>query len=94
MSELKQKQLEARKAKKERIQNVMRMPGWKDISAIIQEEFLENLEKLTKADDPSARGAVRVLQRIGERISDDIEWGNAATNEYQKRYFGKLSAEE
>jgi hypothetical protein len=94
MSGLRKAQLEERKNKAQRIQSVMKMSGWKDIELIWREEFLENLEKLLQADDPAARGAVQALKRIFEKISDDIEWGQSALEEYRKKFVGKLSSGE
>lgn len=94
MSGLKKKQLEERKSKKDRIQNVLRMPGWADIEAVIKSVFTENLEKILLKDDPTARGAISAIKQICESISDDIDWGNAAMEEYRKKYIGKLSIGE
>lgn len=94
MSGLKKKQLEDRKNRKDRIYNVLRMPGWKDIEQVIKEEFVENLEAILAKDDPAARGAVAAIKRISEKISDEIEWGQSAMEEYRKKYIGKLSTGE
>lgn len=94
MSGLKKKQLEDRKNRKDRIQAVLRMPGWKDIEQVIKEEFIENIEKIITKDDAVARGALDAIKRISEKISDEIEWGQSAMEEYRKKYIGKLSTGE
>ena len=93
MSRLSKPQLEERKNKKMRISAVLKMPGWKLIEEIIQDELTGNIEKLIKAEDTSARGAVSAIKRIGERISDEIEWGNAALEEYKTKYAKHSQAE-
>jgi len=72
------KQLEERKNKRDRIAQVLRQPGWKDIEAIIVAEMELATESLLEGDDPTARGALRVLKKISEQISDELEWGDAA----------------
>lgn len=91
MSRLPKAELEIRKARKDRILAVLKMPGWKEIEAIMQEEMVEAIDAVSEKDDPSARGVIQCLKRISEKISDELDWGNSASNEYQKRYFKKTA---
>lgn len=86
MSRLSKKQLEERKLKTDQIRATLRTPGWMHIDAILKEELGEGLDKLLAKDDPEARGGVNALKRVMEKITDEIEWGDAAFEEYRKKF--------
>lgn len=88
---LSKNELEKRKAKKDRIVQVLSMPGWKDIENIMKEELMTCMDKCIEKDDPEARGAVKSLKKVSEEISETLDWGNSATDEYRKRFVTKTA---
>lgn len=85
------KQMEERKQRGDRIRVTMQSSGWKDIELIFQEELRENLDKILKEENPEARASVNTINRVMEKINDNLEWGEAALEQYRKRFQTKLS---
>ena len=69
-----------------RIEQVLAMAGWKDIEAIFQDKYDENMNKLIAGENPDARGAINVIQEIMNGISTELQFGENARQKYNKLY--------
>ncbi|HNX02869.1 MAG TPA: hypothetical protein PKM71_04320 [Candidatus Cloacimonas sp.] len=67
-----------------RIEQVMAMPGWKDIEEIIQGIFNDCMTELLKKENPEARGGINTLNTLMDDISQDLQFGKVAVEKFRK----------
>lgn len=71
--------------KANRIEQILKLPGWKEIEAIIYAKFENSMDALREKENPEARGAVNAIIEIMDDISSEIQFGKVAKEKYKER---------
>ena len=69
-----------------RIDQVLKMNGWKDIEEIIQAKYESAMNDLIEKENPEARGEIKAITEIMNDISAELQFGENARRKYNEKY--------
>jgi len=59
--------------KYDRLKNVLNQSGWKDMEAIIEEEYLKALDKLLIKEDVEARATIKFIDKFLDSLGSELD---------------------
>lgn len=91
-------QLEVKKATYARLKALTDQAGWQDFLNMVESEYYDALDILKSpqfvSQECEARGILKFIDHIMERIDSELSFGKVATDKYISKYINKTLKED